>query len=157
MAARRCAATGCGRFVRQGSVFCTRHAPGDGNGVGEQGSALSAPGFTGDELGEEFRRRVETGEYRQLFNDRLNEVIRQAAEERGLADEIGILRVVLARILFEERDPATLAQSVSRVVAVAIQAARAQRAISGEQAGSLTDALTQILTDLDTGTAARGR
>ena len=97
----------------------------------------------------EFRRRLEDGEYRGLFGRRLGEVLAQAAADRGLGDEIGALRVTLARLLVEEQDPQKLAASVARVAGVAVQATRAQRAISGELADGLTEALTQILTELD--------
>ena len=82
-------------------------------------------------------------------------MIQQAAAEEGLADEIGILRIVLARLLLEETDPAQLAESVARVTGVAVQAARAQRAISGEQAAGITEAVTQLLIELDGGAEGR--
>ena len=97
----------------------------------------------------EFRRRLEAGDYRGLYDRRLSEVIAQAAAERSLADEIGALRYVLARLLAEEEDPAKLAASVARVAGVAVQAARAQRAVTGDLADGLTAALTQILIELD--------
>lgn len=100
---------------------------------------------------EEFRRRLEDGDYRGLYDRRLSGVIAQAAAERSLDDEIGALRFVLARLLAEEQeqDAAKLAASVARVVGVAVQAARAQRAIGGELADGLTEALTQILAEFD--------
>ena len=61
-------------------------------------------------LGLEFYRRLTEGDDRQLFGETLREVIQQAAAEPGLADEIGILRVVLARLMFVERDPAQSSQ-----------------------------------------------
>jgi hypothetical protein len=76
-------------------------------------------------------------------------VIAQAAAERSLADEIGALRVVLARLLLEEDDLAKLVPGVARLTSVTVQAARAQRAIVGEQADGLTEAIAQILAELD--------
>jgi hypothetical protein len=55
----------------------------------------------------------------------------------------------MARLLTEEDDLAVLAPLVARIASVSIQAARAQRAISGQLAESLTEALTTILTDLE--------
>jgi hypothetical protein len=137
-----CAAPGCGRFIRRDATWCRRHEAADVAADRED---------AGDEheAAEAFRRRLAQGEYRRLFGDRVNEVIQQAAAEQGLVDEIGILRIVLARLLLEEDDPAQLAESVSRVAGVAIQAARAQRAISGEQANGITEAVTQLLIELD--------
>jgi hypothetical protein len=98
---------------------------------------------------EEFRRRLDGGDYRQLFDEKLKAVITQAAIERGLADEIGALRVVLARLLLEESDLTKLVAGVARLASVTVQAARAQRAIAGEMADGLTEAIAQILAELD--------
>ena len=103
------------------------------------------------EAAREFRRRLEDGDYRGMFGSRLNTLMVQAAAERGVGDEIAVLRIVMARLLAEEEDPVTLAQAISRVAAVSIQAARAQRTINGQLAEGLTEALTSILTELDGG------
>ena len=73
----------------------------------------------------------------------------EAAGEAGVSDELGALRIVMARLLTEEDDLVVLAQLIARIASVSIQAARVQRAISGQQAESLTEALTSILTDLE--------
>src|SRR5687768_4874228 len=96
-----------------------------------------------------FRARLESGDYRALLGRRLGEVMAEAAGEAGVADELGALRVVMARLLTEEDDLEVLAPLVARIASVSIQAARAQRAISGQLAESLTEALTSILTDLE--------
>mgnify|MGYP001445024594 FL=1 len=75
-------------------------------------------------------------------------MIAQAAAEASVNHELGALRYVLARLLAEEEDPIALAKAVARVASVSVQAARAQRAISGAVADSLTDAVTQILIEL---------
>ena len=99
----------------------------------------------------QFRARLETGDYRGLFGERLGALMTQAAAETGVDDEIAILRIVMARLITEEDDPVTLAKEISRVAAVSIQAARARRAINGQLAEGLTEALTSILTELDGG------
>jgi hypothetical protein len=96
-----------------------------------------------------FRARLESGDYRALLGHRLGEVMAEAAGEAGVADELGALRVVMARLLTEEDDLEVLAPLVARIASVSIQAARAQRAISGQLAESLTEALTTILTDIE--------
>ena len=96
-----------------------------------------------------FRARLESGDYRELFGGRLGEVMAQAAEEASVADELGALRIVIARLMEEEDDLEVLAGLVARVASVSIQAARIQRAITGQLAESLTDAVTTILADLD--------
>jgi porphobilinogen deaminase len=100
---------------------------------------------------EEFRARLEAGDYRGLFGERLNALMAQAAADGGVADELAVLRIVMARLMAEETDPVVLAKAISRVAAVSIQAARAQRAISGQLAESLTDALTSILVEIGAG------
>jgi len=59
------------------------------------------------------------------------------------------LRFVLARLLAEEEDLSRLAGNVSRVVSVAVAAAKAQRAINGEVAQGLVDAFTHILLEVN--------
>lgn len=96
-----------------------------------------------------FRARLESGDYRELFGDGLGEVMAQAAEQADVSDELGALRIVMARLMEEEDDLVVLAGLVARVASVSIQAARIQRAITGQLAESLTDAVTTILADLD--------
>lgn len=142
---RRCEAPRCGRFVHAGASRCNTH---EGRGTGE----TPPDGRTERRLA--FLERLERGEYAALFDDNLSRVIEQAArkmQEHGPDDEIGALRFVLARLLAEEHDPVKLASGVTRVASAAVQAARAQRAISGESAEGLTSALTQILAELDEG------
>jgi hypothetical protein len=131
-------------------VWCARHAP-DPDEI-EETPSLDVL----DERVAEFQRRLANGDYRHLFGQVLREIIDQAGSEQGLSDEIGILRVVLAKLLVEESDVSQLATNVARVATVAIQAARAQRAISGEQAEGLTDAITRILVEMDGGEGVSG-
>jgi hypothetical protein len=97
----------------------------------------------------EFRRRLEEGDYKGLFGGRLGTLMVQAAAEDGLDDVVGILRIVMARLMVEEHDPVIQAKSLARVAGVLIQAARAKRAINGQLAEGLTDAITSILAELD--------
>jgi hypothetical protein len=92
---------------------------------------------------------LESGDYRELLGERLGEVMAQAAAEAGVGEELGALRIVMARLLTEEDDPVVLAPLIARIASVSIQAARVQRAISGQLAESLTEALTSVLTNLD--------
>ncbi len=93
---------------------------------------------------------------RSEIERRVDAIVSRVASETGLereslADEIGALRVVLARLLTEEEDATRLATSIPRVVDAVVRAVRAQRAISGEVAESLTGAVTQVLMDLGLG------
>jgi len=109
------------------------------------------PGNVPDEAAERFRERLSAGDYRALLEPALWEVITSAGADRGLANEIGSLRVVLARLLAEESDPGRLAQNAARVTAVLVQATRAQHALSGEMADGLTEAVTHILAEFGNG------
>jgi hypothetical protein len=85
-----------------------------------------------------------------LLDQALWEAIATAGAERGLANEIGSLRVVLARLLAEEEDPGRLAQNAARVAGVLVQATRAQHALSGEMAEGLAEAVSHILAEFET-------
>ena len=141
----RCAASGCGRFVRSGEQWCRRHAGGD---------ALVDVAGEADEAEQRrrtikaaVRQRLAAGEYRGLFGAGLGRALAEAATERGLADEIGVLRITLARLLIEEEDLGRLATSVARVAGVAIQAARAHQAITADDKHGLEDVLTALLAE----------
>jgi len=143
----RCAAAGCGRFVARGTRWCERHRLADGDDRGPPGHWLE-PGEDADpEPGALFRERLTRGEYRALLDPELWAVITAAGTEQGLASEIGVLRVVLARLLMEEADPGRLAQHAARVAGVLVQAARAQHALNGDMADGLADAVTHILAE----------
>jgi hypothetical protein len=145
MTAHRCQNPRCGRYVRAEDAQYPQH---------DAREASDPPTDEKTERRLAFLERLETGEYAALFDDNLRRVIAQAAErmrEHGPDDEIGTLRVVMARLMAEEQDPAKLAASVTRVVTAAVQAARARRAIGGDTAEGLTNALTQILAELDDG------
>jgi len=90
---------------------------------------------------------------RPNFEHQIEEVVARFATEAGLeqeslSEEIGALRIVLARLLAEEDDPARLATSIPRVVDTVVRARRAERSISGARAESLTQAVTQVLIEL---------
>jgi len=90
---------------------------------------------------------------RRNFEQQIEEVVARFATEAGLeqeslSEEIGALRIVLARLLAEEDDPARLATSIPRVVDTVVRARRAERSMSGARAESLTQAVTQVLIEL---------
>jgi hypothetical protein len=106
-------------------------------------------------LNAEERRAAEPVRTRRApnFEQQIEEVVARFATEAGLeqeslSEEIGALRIVLARLLAEEDDPARLATSIPRVVDTVVRARRAERSISGARAESLTQAVTQVLIEL---------
>jgi hypothetical protein len=163
---RRCLVEGCGRFVRAGEVVCADHrAAGEGRDaqvalrrLAESVTARAEGGrreADGDEeerarAREGFRRRVERGDYRGLLDARLREVMAQAAEERGLREEIGALRFAMVRLLAEEEDAGKLALGVSRLANASARLARTQRELDqGHE--PLNEAISEILRQLDGG------
>lgn len=153
MTRQRCIAPGCGRFIRNGETWCKRHHPAApwaetddefGNGRTEHADALAA----------EFRRRLERGDYRALLGPDVNAVIEQAAREHEVTDEIGILRIVLAKLLQTEEDPAKLAAGVAKVAGVAVQASRLRRLMAGGPGDTISDAINRILDEVGDGVSA---
>jgi len=123
----QCAHPACGRFIRRGEIYCLRHRPGGGLDA-EEGDIGEVPPFP-------------LGEYRVLLDNDLRATLADATSEileRGLIDELGSLRVVLLRLLLEERDLAKLVTGITRITTVAAQAMRVQYHVSG---GEGTDAL----------------
>lgn len=100
--------------------------------------------------GREPPARDEAG-LRARLEERVAAVLEQAGSAQTLAEEIGALRLVLARVLAEEDDPERLASSIPRIVDTVVRAVRAQRALSGAMAENLTEALTQVLIELGLG------
>jgi hypothetical protein len=62
-----------------------------------------------------FRRRIGRGDYGRLLEKPLQAVVRQAAAERSLDEEMAALRIAAKRLLLEEEDPARMALGLSRV------------------------------------------
>jgi hypothetical protein len=154
MPTHHCQASGCGRFIRASDVFCSLHREADeviaGSPPVPSGSVPRASVQAAEAVG--FHERLEAKSYRALYDDPIANVMHQAAAmvaEQGLLDELGALRIVLARLVMEEQDLSRLAANVTRVAHVAVQAARAQRVISGATAEGLTNALTQVLIEIN--------
>src|SRR5687768_12163029 len=88
----RCEEAACGRFVRTGDRRCARH-----RGLDDEEAGAPAPRFW---------QRLDAASYQALLGEALRAVLTQAAADRSLGDEIGALRVTLARLLVEEDDAA---------------------------------------------------
>ena len=157
---RRCLATGCERRVRSGHALCLDHERGAfgreleaavGRMARRVGAAFAAA--DGDEgpgaqrrAAAEFGRRLAQGEYRGLLDDHLRTVMKQAAAKQGVLEEIGALRVVLARLLStEHEDPLRLAHGVARVAGTAIRAVAAQRPLEAGEPGEEFEAAVKHL------------
>lgn len=132
----RCAEPGCQRVSSSGSALCALHRV----------RAVAMPVTPAN--GSVFGVLPNDGQLDPV----LVGLLQKAGTDAGLNGEIGALRLVLHRLLTDHELPvADLARHVARVTAVIAQVCRAQRAISGEMADGITDALTQLLVELDGG------
>src|SRR5680860_174655 len=90
---------------------------------------------TEDDRSTPFKRALIARDLAEFRTTNINSLIEQAANEiaqRGMVDEIGALRIVLARLVTEEDDLQVLTKHVTQVVGVALAAARTRRLIEGD-------------------------
>lgn len=130
----RCAYQSCMRFVRRGETFCLRH----------RSHAEVDSGGLEDDIGEV--PPFLPSDYRVLLDNDLRTTLADATNEilaHGLIDELGSLRVVLLRLLLEERDLAKLVTGITRITTVAAQAMRVQYHVAG---GEGTDSMESTAT-----------
>ena len=138
MAGGRCAEPGCGRFVGRQETFCGRHADGEaGAGIGESAGA-GVPAGDGREAASRLGGEGPGA--------RLAAALARAAADPGLDEEVGALRLTLARLLREEEaDPLKVATAVARLAAVGVQAARTRRALAEDGPDDLLAAVESWL------------
>lgn len=140
----QCAHPSCARFVRRGETFCLRHQQSDDvRSIGAEGEIGDVPPFP-------------PSDYRVLLDNDLRTTLAEATNEilaHGLIDELGSLRVVLLRLLLEERDLAKLVTGITRITTVAAQAMRVQYHVSGgegtEAVEATADLIRSVLAALD--------
>lgn len=131
----RCSESGCKRIASADSPFCPVHR------VRQVAtSEMSAnPAYQ------------RWGEHAEI-DPVLVSLMQQAGSVKGLNGEIGALRLVLHQLLTDDSLPVgDLARHVARITAVIAQVCKTQRVIDGETGDSITDALTQLLIELDGG------
>jgi hypothetical protein len=129
---------GCGKAAARGTGFCRDHRR-TGLGAGEQRrlrKLLRDLTLAADNeerrLEAVFLQRALRGDYGELLDDAIRRVIEEAGRERGLAVELGALRVTLARVLGDRRlGPQGQARAVARLASAAIGVVEAQRGIDG--------------------------
>ncbi|MGN6033707.1 MAG: hypothetical protein ACTHQE_18780 [Thermomicrobiales bacterium] len=145
----RCAHPGCTRFIRRGETFCLRHRSPDTTdpaGIGTGDTDL--PSFPPSEY-----RVLLDNDLRTTLADATNEIL-----EHGLIDELGSLRVVLLRLLLEERDLAKLVTGITRITTVAAQAMRVQHHVSGGETTETLEATADLVREVVAGLdGERGR
>ncbi|MGC4191538.1 MAG: hypothetical protein QM589_10290 [Thermomicrobiales bacterium] len=146
----QCAHPSCTRFIRHGETFCLRHRPpGDAVPAEDENSLDDVPVFPPSNY-----RVLLDNDLRATLADATNEIL-----EYGLIDELGSLRVVLLRLLLEERDLAKLVTGITRIATVAAQAMRVQHHVSGgegtEKLETTADLIQSVLAALDAESPAR--
>lgn len=128
MAGQRCARAGCRNWAMRGGTTCRQHRTGE----------LAAGGDDAIEVALESLAP---------YIERLG----LGGQEESLARELGALRGLLDKLTREASTSRELAVAVPRVVNATVRALKARRAISGEAAGDLTEAITRVLLDMGLG------
>jgi hypothetical protein len=101
-----------------------------------------------------FRDRLVSGRFSAILGRALRRTLRDAAADAGLDAEVGALRLALARLLTEERDPSRLAAGVARLTAVSVQATRL-RQLAGSEENDLQAIFLRELEAIDAEFAAK--
>ena len=166
---RRCLREGCERWARRGRAVWGGHGRTETEREIEEATRRLA-GQAAEEVGEEgdgeqrpkalaaFGRGLANGEYGAAFDGGIRAAMAQAAAEKGVAEEIGALRLMLARLMAEvptTEDPVRLGHGVARVAGASVRAARAQKELLGEDTSEFQAALFQALAELDAEEEAR--
>ncbi len=156
MAGKRCAREGCRAWAMRGAATCRVHTVGTTEPRGAAGSGGGMDSEVEDEQerrAAEFQRRLEQGDYRELLERTLAKLVEQAGREGALTEEIGALRVVMKALLNTDlnKHAEELSVSIPRIVNATVRALKTQRAISGQTAGDLTEALTRVLLEMGLG------
>ncbi len=144
-------ASGCGRFVRSGRAVCAEHARSEVGrevtaAVGRLGQEMAGSVALGD--GEATRERAARALQTRLGRG----VMAEATEAQGLKEEIGLLRVTMARLLAEllaTDDPVPVAHVVARVATATVRAVQAQRVLEPEPQDEFQTTLARVLDEMD--------
>lgn len=107
---------------------------------------------TAEDRSTTYEMALEARDFQAFRSTNVHSLIEQAAVEmkkRGIVDEIGALRIVLARLVTEEDDLQNLAKQVTQVVRVALAAATTQRLIDGDPFDAIAAALEPILEEVE--------
>ena len=98
--------------------------------------------------GELFPLREGQGFYGGLFTaEELVDIARYAMDP-DLDDEIGILKVLIRRAVASEEDPAKALALITRAVGQLTRSLKARRALSGEAADGLANAIAAALDEI---------
>lgn len=150
MASRRCGRPGCRAWAMRGTRFCYAHR------FDEETAATAEPELTAERRirSEAFADAVRQGRQDEMVERTVRKMMEISGGDRTLEQEIGALRLVLQRVIAVDMldgDVRETANTVARLADSIVRAVRAQRAISGDLAGDLSDALTTVLIEMGLG------
>ena len=147
---------GCELQVGRGELLCREHRRSEwGREVAAafrevMGHAVEAAkdgGRQREKAQELFRRRVSRGDYGGLFDKPVRKILGQGATEKSLDQELGVLRMMMARLVLEDDDPVRQALGLSRVRAAAARVLEQSSMVV--QTDTLQDWIHKVLTELD--------
>jgi len=155
MTARRCERMGCRAWAMRGGRFCWAHRHDDEADFNPMDASVAADGEpSARELRSQRFAEAVRGQQSELVERTVAVVLETIGGELSLGREIGALRLMLQRVIAMDAldgDPRDTATTITRLVDGIVRAVRAQRAISGELADDLSDALTKVLIELGAG------
>ncbi len=137
----------------RGKTFCWSHRQQDTDMTDRQ-IATDNPENERVRRDRKFSEAVNSGGSDELVNIAVERILRTIGQKMSLEDEIGALRLVLKRVITLDAldgDPKETAATVARLSDSIVRAVRAQRAISGDLAEDLSEALTTVLIEMGLG------
>lgn len=102
-----------------------------------------------EEQRERFQECLERGRYSGLYDPSVQSIIKEAAAIQGIHQELGAVRVALAKVLNEVEDANQLASSVARLATCTAQLLRVVRPTTQEADDEMIATLNQIMVDLE--------
>ena len=145
---RGCLEPGCGRAADVASRYCRAHGDGEVARAERRATArllgdLEGATFGGPEVGLERRsaelwRRAARGDYGELLEERLGEVMAagEVGRVRGLLGQlVGALAISLDEVMTGEADPEVRSLAVSRLAHAATRVVATRRAEAADAAG----------------------
>ena len=150
---QHCEYPGCLAFAVLGTPFCHEHQ-------GTEGPAEPAdlPYWQRVQVADEqerqrrrqeFEARLDAGDYAKLYTPAIAQLIEQAAREKGVDNELGALRVVLAEVVETVDDPTDKARLTATLARAIVLTLRGDHLLSGRLTASLQEAMVNILEELD--------
>ena len=165
---RGCLEPGCGRAADVASRYCRVHGDGEVARAERRATArllgdLEGAALGGPEVGQERRsaelwRRAARGDYGELLEERLGEVMAagEVGRVRGLLGQlVGALAISLDEVMTGEADPEVRSLAVSRLAHAATRVVATRRAEAADAAGvdkaKANRAFYEFLAEMDAG------